>query len=435
VNAATAAAVTIWMVFLVVLLLRNGLTAMGGKDYLVPMLVYIPTAAFFVVLFSAHHFRPALRMWLDKMCIHQSDEAMKKLGMEAMLEIVRASDRLCILWDDTYFERLWCNAEIATFCATHGGPSGVDLVPLWLPPWIVMAMLLDILCSSLSAHFAWLSQAIAGFLTSVLGEELWVWCLAAPCIGVVQWAISYLPLLIPNYFAMTSKIHQHEAMFQLLRGFRHAEAKCTVETDRKVIGEHISTLFADTGDSPEQAVARFDKFMREDLLRMIREKVGAAAMLPRREAFLVVLPLIFTSSAIVLSCDGADCADSARVEMPPPPLRLDQLTAYMLLNSVVYSSGALLVFPATYPLVLQLVGRATRVEDDCLRASLVLLSIVLGYCWMGLGLGVTCGLMLYATTYGGVYVVAVFAHLATLALVFWWLTSVRGPTRKRRMSL
>jgi len=106
VNVALAAELTIWLVLLIWLVANNGLARIGGKNLLVPVLVYIPTATFFLVLFSAHHFKPALRLWLDKLCIHQTNENLKMLGMQSMLEIVRSSDRFCILWDETYFERL-----------------------------------------------------------------------------------------------------------------------------------------------------------------------------------------------------------------------------------------------------------------------------------------------------------------------------------------
>jgi len=431
VNMAMAAELAIWLVLFTWLVARNGLTGMGGQKYLVHVLVYIPTVTFFLVLFSAHRLKPSLRLWLDKLCIHQTNEHLKMLGMQSMLEIVRSSDRLCILWDETYFERLWCNAEIATFCATHAGPENIDIVPLWLPPWIITAIILDIFCSSLTFHLAWLSQAIAGFWTSWLGDELWVLCLAAPCIGISQWGISYLPLVIPNYFALTNKIRQHEAMFQQLRSFSHAQAKCTVESDRLVVGQHISALFAEDMDSPQHALACFDKFMNVHLLEAMQEKVSDAATLPRREAFLVVFPLILSSSAIVLSCDNAPCAASASEEMPPPPLEMDQLTAYMLLNSVTYLVGALVVFPATYPIVLQLMNRAMTVKRGFVQVVLVVLSNVVGFCWMGIAMGMSTGLMLYATKFGGTHVLGMLIYVAVLAFFFWRLTWVRKPARKK----
>jgi len=419
VNVALAAELTIWLVLLIWLVANNGLARIGGKNLLVPVLVYIPTATFFLVLFSAHHFKPALRLWLDKLCIHQTNENLKMLGMQSMLEIVRSSDRFCILWDETYFERLWCNAELATFCATHGGTKNVDVVPLWLPPWIITTMVLDVFCSSLTVHLVWPLQSIAKFWTSWLGNDLWVLCLAAPCIGITQKVVSYLPLLIPNSFALTDKIRQHRAMFEQLRNFNHAQAKCTVESDRRVLEEHIAALF------PQHAFTSFDQFMNVNLVDAMKEKVGDAAMLARRAAFLVVLPLILTSSAMVLSCDRKLYAASAPAEILPTPFELDELTTCMLLNSVTYLVSALFVFPAKYPLVLQLMNRAMRVEHGLLQAVLVVLSIIAGFCWMGIAQGFSSGLMLYATTFGGIHVLAMLLYFTALGFFLWWLTWVR----------
>eukprot|EP00931_Biecheleriopsis_adriatica_P123752 TRINITY_DN98821_c0_g1_i1.p1 TRINITY_DN98821_c0_g1~~TRINITY_DN98821_c0_g1_i1.p1 ORF type:complete len:104 (-),score=10.78 TRINITY_DN98821_c0_g1_i1:171-443(-) len=72
-----------------------------------------------------------------------------------------------------------------------------------------------------------------------------------------------------------------------------------------------------------------------------------------------------------------------------------------------------------------------RVQQGCLRAILVVLSILCGYCWMGLGMGGMCGLMLYATTYGGVYMLYALVYFITLAILTWWLTWNPEPAKNK----
>ena len=39
------------------------------------------------------------------------------------------AERMIILWDEQYFERLWCCAEVAIFCSTKRGAESVDFAP------------------------------------------------------------------------------------------------------------------------------------------------------------------------------------------------------------------------------------------------------------------------------------------------------------------
>ena len=50
--------------------------------------------------------------------------------------------------EDTYFDRLWCHLELATF-ARYGAVENVDVLPLWLAPWLLASILLDLLSASL----------------------------------------------------------------------------------------------------------------------------------------------------------------------------------------------------------------------------------------------------------------------------------------------
>ena len=47
-------------------------------------------------------------------------------GVNALPEIVATADHMIILWDKTYFERLWCCAEVAIFCSTKRGANCVE---------------------------------------------------------------------------------------------------------------------------------------------------------------------------------------------------------------------------------------------------------------------------------------------------------------------
>ncbi len=59
--------------------------------------------------------RPSERVFLDKICVSQSSNNLKAQAILSLAGMLRRSDRMLILWDPTWTERLWCLFELAAF--------------------------------------------------------------------------------------------------------------------------------------------------------------------------------------------------------------------------------------------------------------------------------------------------------------------------------
>eukprot|EP00928_Gymnodinium_smaydae_P046912 TRINITY_DN3127_c1_g2_i1.p1 TRINITY_DN3127_c1_g2~~TRINITY_DN3127_c1_g2_i1.p1 ORF type:complete len:554 (-),score=60.75 TRINITY_DN3127_c1_g2_i1:188-1849(-) len=81
-----------------------------------------------IALFTWHHivvflpgsFRKTL--FLDKVCINQRDLGQKRDGILSIGGILANSEKLLVVWDETYFQRLWCVFEISAWCSMPDSP-------------------------------------------------------------------------------------------------------------------------------------------------------------------------------------------------------------------------------------------------------------------------------------------------------------------------
>lgn len=69
----------------------------------------------------------ARMMFLDKVCIHQTDLVMKDAAVAGLAGILRHSKRLVILWGPQYLSRLWCVYEVASWMHLKGDTEGTTV--------------------------------------------------------------------------------------------------------------------------------------------------------------------------------------------------------------------------------------------------------------------------------------------------------------------
>ena len=68
-----------WLLMIAIMAGRSGIGGLGGSRLLLPCWVYVPMVVFFVAFFFGHKFfEPSRVYWFDKLCVDQTDEALKR---------------------------------------------------------------------------------------------------------------------------------------------------------------------------------------------------------------------------------------------------------------------------------------------------------------------------------------------------------------------
>ena len=223
---------------------------------------------------------------------------LKQQQIAALPVFVANSSRMLILWDDTYFERLWCNLELATF-VHHGGMENVDLVPLWLAPWLLYSILLDFLGTALiellehvfpSWSTAWvdgiveMTESLLGHNPAVLKFVAWffIWMIAGIC---------YLPGSIPSFFSFRSKLRNHQLLLDQMSAFDVRAAKCSLPADRRAIKEQVTALFG--GNDAEMMQTTVDEVQKPKLAENMVQELLVSMKLLKLDVSWCILVLMY----------------------------------------------------------------------------------------------------------------------------------------------
>ena len=146
---------------------RNGQSAMAvGVGLLASSLTFVL-------------WRSGKQVFLDIICIHQTDQKLKMMGLLNVGAVLKKSDSLLVCLDDTYITRLWCVLEMGAFLKSNG-QEGINIRPtIWGVSIVILFLSASGIMLGASVVGAILRQS-AG-VTTILGD--------GQRLGFLLWAI------------------------------------------------------------------------------------------------------------------------------------------------------------------------------------------------------------------------------------------------------
>jgi hypothetical protein len=101
---------------------------------------FVGTVVFLLTFFF---WQPRSLIFLDKVCIHQTDMEKKARGIDGLGGFLRKSRQMLLLWDPSYFTRLWCTFEVAAISHLVGSDANICVAPIrrgYIAAWTTLNM-------------------------------------------------------------------------------------------------------------------------------------------------------------------------------------------------------------------------------------------------------------------------------------------------------
>jgi len=254
----------------------------------------LPSVTFLVLLRFGQELRFGSTCFLDKCCIHQTDESKKQAGIRQLGAFLHASKSLLVLWQPEYLTRLWCVYELAAFVYIKGG----DLKHVVFRPTSLLAFVAGLFTFHLVAtvslellapvvfapwHMSWVADAVP--------EAAQPWYISAVMFAMLFGM--YVPVAPLLWYFCKSYMRHRSSLLHQLRFFSFASAQCREESDRVYVQEQVRKWFG--------SVERFEEFVRVSLAGRVESLLEQQGPVPYRLVFVGVLPHVFSCVSIMVN--------------------------------------------------------------------------------------------------------------------------------------
>ena len=290
---------------------------------------------------------------------------LKHLATKAIPDFVSQAKQMLVIWDETFFTKLWCIYEV-TVRAKKASLEFLHILPVW-------ESLFDLSCIAATLAIC-LTSYSTGWRPPSLPKDVGARIsLLLPFYVGPPWLSIFFAL--PYQCVCSLKIQLHKKMLDQLSSFDFKEARCTLETDRVLIRQQICSFFDEVSQLPlsisldslpaevlpvvetnptdseasallstaehieevrgitsypgeDQLVDEFNAYVRGPLKQNVVCSLGHEAHISFKVCMTANLPMIFSGAALVLTCEGnADCSTAAS------RMRMDSVATFMLSNA------------------------------------------------------------------------------------------------------
>ncbi|CAE8594684.1 unnamed protein product [Polarella glacialis] len=204
-------------------------------------------------------------VFLDKVCIHQTDVELQRKGIKALSAFLRYSSKMVVVYSDVYLEKLWTVYEVASFLTLHSADRmhvlHVDTARYFL-----------ILFSLALAHVIMHTVIQIPSLAKTLGSD-------NPTIALlIRVNLFFFLILVPGARVFRQQYLIRERMLEKVAAFTVADARCSKEEDRAIVTHNIAEFMRcaevskDTCD--RDALEAFDLVARRELVHVVNDAFG-----------------------------------------------------------------------------------------------------------------------------------------------------------------
>mmetsp|Transcript_80927 Transcript_80927/g.203603 ORF Transcript_80927/g.203603 Transcript_80927/m.203603 type:complete len:594 (+) Transcript_80927:56-1837(+) len=213
--------------------------------------------AFFVTLLG---WQSKKTVFLDKVCIHQTDAILRRKGIESIGAYLSHSNTMLVLWDPTYVTRLWCVFELAAFLHAHAKSEsfGVLCRPVMVGPMTVSIFLV------FAIEFMCILLLPASVVMTFVPTSSWV-------------MFSILIHLLTGYHHSLKILQADFKHFQVSRAgcfccneARHNLRGCSMLCDRELVEGCIVAWFG--------SIMNFNHTVQSNLFDIFRIQLGTFAL-------------------------------------------------------------------------------------------------------------------------------------------------------------
>lgn len=193
-------------------------------------------------------------VFLDKTCIHQTDEEKKKIGISKLSAFIAQSRTLVVCYNNLYLSKLWTVYELASFLTTSPAKN-IKLFPMHLPAFIVITLV------------TWYATDVASLVAQINGVEIEIQFFTIPFFFLAGGCV------LRRASRDRAEIRRSFANFSV------RDAKCFNEDDRQVVNHNIGRMMRTALRLPDEtseneALHHFDHIVKRELPFVVEDCCG-----------------------------------------------------------------------------------------------------------------------------------------------------------------